>query len=203
MPVLSLLKDNRKILQYMAGATFLLSAALPHLFSYVGLKWNSSLQMLTVGGYLLFVLLGYLLATEELSRKKRIAIYALGLVGAALRYAATWLLSTKDGAINKTFFGYTAYFSVFLAMAVFVFFKHLPLMKWLESRPKLVAVIQEISGCSFGIYLVHMLVIRMVRRVIPNTGWEWRLLVPFLIYAIALLLVYVLKKIPLVRRIVP
>lgn len=52
MPVLSLLRENRRILWYMVGGAFLLQSTLPALFRYAGLSWNGSLSMLTMGGYL-------------------------------------------------------------------------------------------------------------------------------------------------------
>ena len=123
MPVISRLKDERGTLWYMFGSAFLLNSFLPFLFSFVGLKWNYSLSMPVVGGCLLFAVLGYLLATTEFDIKKRIVMYCLGIFGILLRYTATVFLSVRDGVINKTFFGYSEFFSVFLAVAVFVLFK--------------------------------------------------------------------------------
>lgn len=203
LPVLSLLKDHRRVLWYMAGGAFVLSSLLPPLFGYAKLSWNGNLSMLTMGGYLLYVVLGYLLATEELSKKQRGAIYALGLFGVALRYGMTVWLSMRGGVINKTFFSYTQYYAVFLAVAVFVWLRYAKLpQRWAE-HPRLVKVIQTVSSCSFGVYLMHMIVHRELAKVLPTACWEWRLLVPFLIYGIALGATAVLKKIPVLRYLVP
>ena len=205
MPGLSLLKNHRSTLWYLAGSAFLLMSLLPPIFKYIGIRWNSGLSVPMVGGYLLFTILGYLFATEEFSRKKRIIIYAFGIFGALLRYGMTVYLSVRDGAINRTFFSYTEYYSVFLAVAVFVFFKYSSFIKKLELKQKLVDIISQISGCSFGVYLTHMIIIRYLIRLIPESylGVEWRILGPFLVYAIALILTFVLKKLPLLKHIVP
>lgn len=203
MPVLSLLKDNRRILWYMAGGALMLHSILPSLFRYIGLQWNGSLSMMTVGGMLIFPIVGYLFATTDFTKKQRLIIYALGLGGAVLRYAMTYLLSMRDGAINKSFFGYASYYSVFLACAVFVFFKYLPLSDFIAARPRLQKCLTTLSGCSLGVYLIHMILYRFLDNYIPTACWQWRLLVPFLIYALAVGIVWLLKKIPVVRYIVP
>lgn len=203
MPVLSLLADNRRILWYMAGGSFLLSSFIPLVIGYLGFWWNYSLTMLTCGGYLMYAILGYLLATEELSKPKRIILYLLGIFGAVLRYVMTVLGSRRDGVIYKGFFSYTAYYAVFLAVAVFVFAKSSRLIERIKLSPRFVLVIKTVSGCSFGIYLTHMIIYNTLSKYLQTACWEWRLLVPFLIYAIGLIGVWVLKKIPVVKYIVP
>lgn len=203
MPILSLLKDNKKILWYMAGGAFFLTSLFPPLFDLVGVKWNFSLSMLTMGGYLLFPVLGYLLSTTEFSRKQRWGIYVLGVFGALLRYGVTFHLSTRDGIINKTFFSYTGFYSVFLACAVFVFFKHSGICKRIAENQTVAGLFSKLAGCSFGVYLIHMIILRLLGKIIPQNCWEWRLLVPFLIYIICLVIVLAVKKIPIVKWIFP
>lgn len=205
MPALSLLKDHRKTLWYLAGASFVLTSLLPPLFRYVGLRWNSGLYVPVVGSYLIFVILGYLFSTQELRRWQRIVIYILGLFGAGLRYGMTILLSVRDGVLNRTFFSYTEYYSVFLAVAVFVFFKHLKPIRWLQQKPRAAKVIATLSGCSFGVYLMHKILMRYLQGILPEEllGFEWRLFAPFVIYAAAVLITFLLKKIPVLKHIVP
>jgi surface polysaccharide O-acyltransferase-like enzyme len=205
MPGLSLLKNYRDTLWYLAGSAFLLNSLLPPIFKYVGLRWNSALTVPMVGGYLLFSILGYLFATEDFSRRKRIIIYAFGIFGAVLRYGMTVFLSVRDGAINETFFSYTEYYSVFLAVAVFVFFKNSNFLKKFELNQRIVSIISGISSCSFGVYLMHMFIIRYLLKVIPESylGIEWQIFGPFVVYTIAVLLTFIFKKLPVLKHIVP
>lgn len=137
MPVISLLKEQRKILWYMVGGVFLLSSFLPLVCGYFGIGWNYSLSMLTAGGNLIFVILGYLLSTQEIKKKYRLIIYALGILSAAFRYFMTVYLSVQDGKINKFFFGYTQFHSVFLAAAVLCFLNIQILLKNLGNIKRL------------------------------------------------------------------
>lgn len=203
MPVISCLKDNRKVLWYMAGGTFVLGSLLPQVFAYLGLAWNYNLSMQTVSGWLIFPIIGYLFATTDFTKIQRIIIYVLALFSATLRYFGTVLLTRESGVLNKTFYGDIAYFSVMLACGVFVFFKYNNIIKKLENNDKISKIISKISSCSFGVYLMHMLIFRFLGRYIEVYHWQWRLLVPFVIYFIALITTYILKKIPVLKYIVP
>lgn len=205
MPVLSRLKNEKETLWYMAGAAFLLNSVLPFLFAVVGLQWNYSLTMPMVGGCLLFAVLGYLLSDTQFALRKRIIIYCLGLFGILLRYTGTVYLSMRDGMINRTFFGYLEFHSVFLAAAVFVLFKESNLIKRFENNEKVSRMISKLSGCSFGVYLIHMFILRFFLHVLPTEcqGFVFRLVGPIAIYLIAIVVVYILKKIPLIKHIVP
>lgn len=203
MPVLSLLRKNRNALWYMAGITFVTVSFLPPVFSYLGIAWNGGFNFVMAGGYLLFTILGYLLSTEELSLKRRIVIYILGILGVVIRYGGTVILSLRDGAINKTFFNYLEYYSVFLAVAVFVWFRHSHVVERIANHQKATKIIATVSGCSFGIYLIHMIVNKALTYIMPDGGWIWRLLVPFLIYGISLLIIFIMKRIPVIKHIVP
>lgn len=203
MPVLSLLKDNKRILWYMAGGSFVLQSLLPYLFSYIKVSYNYSLNMLTVSGMLLFSIIGYLFANTDFNKLHRTIIYGLAIFGFALRYFGTWYLSAKDGVLNKTFYGYNGYWSVMLSCGVFVFFKYFKPFQKIADSEKACKILSTVSGCSFGVYLTHMIIFRFLQRFIVLYSWQWRLLVPFLIYIIALAITYILKKIPLVKNIVP
>lgn len=204
MPVISLLKDNKDILWYMVSGSFILRSFLPHIFNYLNIPYNSSLNMMTVGGVLIFPIIGYLFATTDFSKFQRILIYILAIFGVSLRYFGTWYLSSIDGALNKTFYdGYIGYWSIFLACGVFVFFKYFKPFQKIAENEKICKILSTISGCSFGVYLTHMIILRFLGNFIQVYSWQWRLLVPFLIYAIALAITYILKKIPILKNIVP
>ncbi|MGN8678637.1 hypothetical protein ACTNEA_07820 [Oscillospiraceae bacterium HCP3S3_F4] len=67
---------------------------------------------------------------------------------------------------------------------------------------KFIRLIKWLSGASFGIYLIHVLVIDRITSwfsVDTLSGW-WRLFGAFAVYFVALLLVKVLQKIPYVGK---
>lgn len=206
MPVLNILTDekHRSILWYMVGVAFVTQAFLPVVFSQVGLSFNGALSFPLTGSYIIFVLLGYLLSTETLKKEHRYIIYAVGLLSGIFRYISTYLLSTSAGIIDKTFFGYAQFHSVFLSVAVFIFFKEINWSKIFDTEKKS-KLLSTVSACSFGIYLIHMIIYRFLAFEvgINSNCWQWRLLAPFLIYFIGLANTLIMKRIPLIKKMVP
>lgn len=205
IPVLAALvetKDSKKVFWYMFFMGFFTYSVCPLLFKHLGISFNYALQFPILGGsYLLFVVLGYLLSTEDIKPKHRYMLYGMAIFSMLFRYIGTVILSAQNGMIDKTFFDYPQWHSVILAAAVFVFFKYLPL----SFDRKIGGVLSKISSCSFGIYLIHTLVIAAMKIVLPVqvTMWEWRYLGPFLIYGISLVVVLIIKQLPVVRNLVP
>lgn len=203
LPALSLLKNNRRILWYMAFCSFLLSCFLPNICGYIGINYNGALDFPMVSGYMIFVIIGYLLSTREFKLWQRLAIYLLGIVGIAVRFFGTVLHSRAIGELYEGYFYYKGYYSIFLAVAVFVFFKQSRTIKRLEENKTVCKILGTVSGCSFGIYLTHMLVYRALALVMPTDTYVWRLAVPFLIYTICLVCTFLMKKMPIIKHIVP
>ena len=204
MPVLSLLKDYKHILLYMAGMAFLVYSVYPVCCIVFQIPMNGSIQIPVAGGYILYVILGYLLATTDMTRKTRILFYILGLAGAGIRFGSTILGSSESAGLDQTFWGYMKFPAVFLAVGVFVAAKYGPWDK-LENTPKIRWIVTTLAGTGFGVYLMHMIVFHILQDATGlsmESGW-WRLVMPFVIYGICVVLVLILKKIPVLKYIVP
>ena len=187
MPVVSLLKDNRRILWYMVGGAFALYSFLPLAVTWVGLGWNGLLQMPAVSGYLMYPVLGYLLSTMEIKKVHRIGIYIAGLLCAVFRYVAVLTLSQADGAVNRKYFDDRGFYAAILAVAVFVFVKNSKIVEKIGKKDKLSNAVKTISGCSFGVYLIHMHVINQILwRVFERDSFTWRTAGIVVTYLIAL-----------------
>lgn len=66
-------------------------------------------------------------------------------------------------------------------------------------------IITKISGCSFGVYLIHILVRSKITTMLhfEPANFMYKLLFPIIVYLISLLIIYILKKIPILKKIVP
>lgn len=187
----------------MCTIGFITISLLPALFKELGISWNYSISMPMMGGYLIYPVLGYLLSRTELKKSYRVIIYILGVLGALQRYVMTYILSEKAAFIDKTYFSYTEYYAFFLASAVFVFFKYSKIIAGITKNKWAAKYIPQIASLSFGVYLLHMIVYRLLTNLITENIWQWRLLVPFLIYGICLIGTYTIRKIPVIKRIIP
>lgn len=204
IPILAQLKGNLKVLTYMAGIGIVTYSILPFIMSIMNIQFNTNLNFPLTSGYIIFVIVGYLLSKIDLSKKSRYLIYLGGVIGIVIRYGMTYTLSIRDGQLNKMSWGYLNLPSVLLAVAVFTLFKYI---KWdkIFKTEKIKDIIRKISGASFGVYLIHMLVIRGLLHYFGwNTlGWKWRYGGAVIVYVCALTIVLLMKKIPLIKRIVP
>ena len=204
IPVLSLLKDNTRILWYMFFMGFLTLSCCPLLFQFLGIGWNASANFPMTGGYLLFTIEGYLLSVTSFSRRQRRTLYGLAVFSVIFRYAGTVYLSEKAGVLDRTLFDYMQFHSVLLAAGVFVFFKQ---VRWerLFRSDTWANALASVSSCSFGIYLIHVMIQFYEPGLlgIPTEHILYRTAGCFLTYGVALTVIWTAKKIPLLNKLIP
>ena len=204
MPLLSQLTDNkyRKTLWYVVFVFFIFNAFIPNILLLFGINWNGDFSI-QIGGYLIYVILGYLLSTQEIKKKYRYIIYVLAILGMIYRYVTTYILSFDANMLIRTTWGYMQFHAIIQACAVFLLIKNINFKK-IESNPKYVNIVSKISGCSFGIYLIHLIIKHYEVNLLNINvySWEWRVFGFIPTYLISLLIVYIIKKIPIIKKIV-
>ena len=200
IPVFSLLTDNRQILWYITAINFLFASVRPVLKTWLNFEW--SLDIAVVGGLAIYLLLGYLISTTDLKKPTRLLIYAAGIAGCALRFIYTYVRSIRAGATDTSIKGYPMFHAVFLTLAVFVFVRQIPWETILSPRVKKAAA--WLSARSFGIFLVHKIVLyyELEFTHLKNTSFIWRILMIPVTYVISLAVVTVLKKIPVIGKVI-
>lgn len=206
MPVLSLLtnKEYRKTLWLIVALFFIFNGFLPNILGLFNIYWNEAFEI-RINGYLIYVILGYLLSTEDLSKKQKNVIYIGAIIGLIYRYVTTFVLSKEAGSVIRTTWGYFAWHCILLSCAVFIFVKDLQFDKKLENKTKVTKALSTISSCSFGIYLIHMIVKYYITDLLNwnEFSWSYRSVGIIITYCISLIIVYLLKKIPVVKKVVP
>ena len=206
VPVLSLLAGQRKILWYMVGCVFIFTSVAPYLFHFINVPWNADINISVASGYVMYVVLGWLLADEDfkLSSNQLKLLYACGILCLFIRYGYTYISSSESGQVDRLFFSYMAFTAVIPSVAIFMWFKnHEPHFSSLARHRNLIATV---SGASFGVYLIHKLmldnVVCGIFGVSMNSVWL-RAVGALVIYLICLLLVLVMKRVPFLQKIVP
>lgn len=205
MPLLSLLADNKRALAYGVGVSFVLQSVFPYALPMLGINWPGSITVLALSGNLLFTGLGYLLSTTELKKKQRTVIYLLGVLATIFRFIYTAASSESIGAVDRLYFNYLAFPAVLQGIAVFTLFKHLDFS---VIDAKKTHVISAISSCSFGVYLIHKpildhFILSPHWLNVPMTSVMLRTVGALVFYIACVGIVLLLKKIPVVKSIVP
>lgn len=202
MPVLSKLAQEKKILFYMFGISFLFNSVLPFVSNILLGGYNYDFTFQLASGYIMLAVLGYLLHITELTVWVRILIYISGIIAACVRYFYTIHFSKIDGTMNQFTWGYTNWTGICLAAAVFVLVKYLCRFLAGEKYNIFSKVVMWMSSASFGIYLIHLFILDHLRVWFHFDGSEavWRLLFPFVVYAVALAIVKCIQKISYVGK---
>ena len=204
IPVLSMLRDNKRVLLYLIAIGVLFNIALPFLGDLCGISWNKDALIPLANGYLLYVILGYILHGYYLSKKQRALIYLAGIIGVLFRFMHTVYCSDASGALVQTTWGYQNLPCFLESIAVFVFARQVHWEKIFATEEQR-RILAKLASCSFGIYLIHMIIFWYGLGITGLNGGdiEWRLIGPIVAYFACLLLVLALKKIPVLKQIVP
>ncbi len=206
IPVLSIIpKERRKqVYGYLILYAFFIDSLLPVVCEFSGIRYNPQLSNpLNGGGYVIFLLLGYWITHYPLKKKVRLFFYCLGFCGGGVRYFYTVISSLRTGVFNKLLFNYTQFHSVLLAMAIFIWFWY---HDWSPlEKPSIEKCIRTLSSASFGVYLIHFYITKFIADTfsISWITWQWRFFGVPLVYICSLAVVFLLKKIPEIKKIVP
>ena len=207
MPLISHLADKkyRKTLWYVVIIYFILKGILSNLLIIIGISYNKGLNI-QIGTYVVYAILGYLLSTEEnIKNKTKIIIYVSAIIGIIFRFLMTYIISMKTGKIFNDFWEYSAWYTMLQSTAVFIFIKDLKLNNKIEKNEKICNIISSIAACSFGIYLIHIFVKHYFDRIINTTPSSiiHKTAGIVIVYLISLLIIYIMKKIKYIKKIVP
>lgn len=148
-------------------------------------------------GYLGYLILGYYLSQCNFHQFRfiNISIFILFIVGFLITFFGTYLLTEESKAFNGSFYEYLTPNVLFMSIAVFVFGKNLIIKNVL-----LLKIIYLINKFSFGIFLIHVLILILLRKI--NIYWDS--LQPFfsipltviICLVISLAIVFIINKFP-------
>lgn len=192
-------KKRNTIFLYVAVTSIIINSLIPFIIDVFHLKISFGIPFFVGQSYIIYVLLGYLLDKNELNKKYRIIIYILGIIGLLLHIVGTYYLSMKAGMIVRTFKGYCNIPSLMYSVSIFVFVKQISkkITKW--------KFIEFLARYTFPIYLIHIYFLDFINRVFKLNSFSilYRIGMPILIIPLCILIAWLLRKIPVVKNIVP
>lgn len=152
-----------------------------------------------MAGPVFYVIVGYYMHTHTFNGTVRIAIYSAGILSFILRGILMVLLSTNDGNVNVLLTNYYYPTTIFMAMSVFELFKNM------EYSNRIKEVLKLLSSLSLGIYLIHCFVISAENRILTIDIDMFRYILPLAIvtYCVSAVVVWIGKKIPFVKYVLP
>ena len=211
IPVISLVlqaENHRKYLWYAVYVTFALNWVLKPICNLAGITYNSYLTIPISGGYMIYVLFGYLVSTEQWCRYKRVILYLSAVVSGAFFTGYTILKSAVTGTAVLYMTSYQFFPAALTGAAIFVFIKHLfdkPIIaETLYHQKKLTKLIRTVSGCCMGVWLTHSFAIIVAAKLLglSQSNYVYRFVLPPVVFAACVLGVWIIRKIPVLKHIV-
>lgn len=191
---------TREIMLYICTLYFVFGGMLPLLEYMFGFR-NIALSIpFATDPAFFYPLVGFYIEEHDISyfRNKKIMFAVMIMV--AISFASSIVISLlslhQDQFVNE----YLTIFEGFIV--IFVFMVGRDVFKKIKLTSKIKKIIQQISGCTFGIYLIHGFVFTFMIRtdtIYTGIGYVDAWLMVFLVFFIGLLVTYVLRKIPIIR----
>ncbi|HSB03123.1 MAG TPA: acyltransferase family protein [Anaerolineales bacterium] len=211
LPVLRLMfqpETDREILWYLIVLWLVFQGLLTLAHKF----WNFSINLSAplAGGYVGYFVLGYLLGDIILSRSKIILSAVVWVISTLGTIIGTYLLTRAAGQFDNFFYDFVTLNVILASGAAFLLLRRLSETK-LFASPGVQTATRGLAVSTFGIYLIHPIVIEVLSDWIPflhinsfmgSAVWSVPL-VSTAVFFISFWIVRLLQKIPVIRSIVP
>ena len=211
IPLFASIQESKKVkvFSYIVIISFSFNTVIPFLVSL--LNRNSEIEYfwpikVFVGlDYLSYVLLGYLLNKCDVKKTLKVIIYILSVFGLLIHILGTLYLSKKAGELSTFFKGYYNLPCVLYSTGVFVLLKDIGNK---ISTFKLKGFFIILQRYSFGIYLLHIFVLDILREAFERIGISYYsnpyvALATLTSIILCILVIMALRKIPILKKLLP
>jgi surface polysaccharide O-acyltransferase-like enzyme len=211
LPVLRLMirpDPDKKILWYMIILWLIFQPLLRIAHKF----WNFSIKISPplAAGFVCYFIFGYLLGEMMLSRTRIVFSAVVWGISTWVTIVGTYLLTRVSGQFDGFFYDFVSLNVILASGTAFL------LLRWISERELFKSsnshmFMRALATSAFGIYLVHILVIEVLRDWIPflhissfmgNAIWSIPL-VSIIVFSLSFLIVRILQKLPVLKYIVP
>lgn len=213
-PLLRRVTESKKATEYFLISGFILAFLIPRVLAFLQLfplphadvlaSFQSAYtQTNPYGGLhaLYYYVLGHYLSAYPVGKNARRLIYGAGIAGLAATIVLTDWHSNRLGTTSAQFYELSTLNILAVACALFLAFKSG--FATVSPQGRFKDAILHLSKCSFGVYLVHPLIIERLNLTFPLSPLLLSLGVPLAALSIALfslILSSILNRIPLLNR---
>ncbi|QZL00437.1 acyltransferase family protein [Flavobacterium psychrophilum] len=141
--------ENKEILYFLIIWVITLFLTIPGIAIYF-----PKINLAYFSGYLGYFILGYYLKNYGMQRK--LISYSLLFVGLAITILGSYYMTQKNGVFYDYFYEYLCINTLLVSMGIFLLFNTIETI-----NDNLKPIISKLNECSFGIYLVHPLVLNI------------------------------------------
>jgi surface polysaccharide O-acyltransferase-like enzyme len=195
---------------YLLFLWFIGSALYPLFRHFAG--FSIGIPIMVAGGFLGAFLLGYFLRDFETGKKFTPYLLLIAIVCLTFTAVSTYYLSiNNDMQYDGTFEDFLSPNVVLAAVSLFLLCKNLPFEGLRTKAPALYRGVLSISSASFSIYLMHILVLEILKSHVPWFSLDACTFHPIfgipltaiVTMALCLTVVVIMRKIPFMQFIFP
>ncbi len=200
---------SEKDILYFLGAWFAAVTIAPFLKRFTGT--TLAVDWVVMTGYAGYYLAGYYLSRVPFSRGAKIWVVAIYLASLLVTITGTYLLLRSGGEYDSYFYEFLSPNVILMSLAAFVLLRDLPYERWYLRIPWLGSLAGSISMASFGIYMVHVMILAALKggrlgfvlsgaSFVPGAG----LLITFAVsMSASLVIVLILQRVPILKSLAP
>lgn len=202
-------KRRIKIYTYAIAVGLVLNVAVPLALSmlkeYADFTMYSKFTLFVSHQYLIYPLIGYVLHNTELKLKSRLIIYGAALAGLLVFTIGTYVRTRASGQLDGLYRGYYGLPCILYSSGMFLFLKNAA--QRIKSE-KVMRAFRFLQRYTFPIYLIHHYFLDILEKQLPNIGiikasFGYFIIATVVSTALSVLVTMLLRKIPVLRRIVP
>ncbi len=212
MPILRIIiaHSGEKLLYYFIALWFLAVAIIPIGEKVIAV--DSRIDLLSISGYSGYLVLGLILGKRVTTGRAALKAMILSVLLICITAAGTYFITVNnDGIFDNTFYQYLSPNIIIFSCAVFVLIKYIFTSTHFILNKRLLSLLSSFSSASFGIYLIHMFFLAIIRRVdfgpfstIYHGHPVYSVpLMAFTVFILSYFAVVFLKRVPYLRISVP
>lgn len=205
IPLLNNIPKEKRIkhFTFYSILIFIFFSVVPCLINIFTIPLNIRFEFHFTSGLFIYPLLGYILNEIDLSKKYRIIFYVFGILGLLAMFLPTQFVYDTTHQATYLFKSYSYPSTIMYSIAVWIFIKQL--CNNYDIMNKFKKVVYFFKPYTFGLYLIHHYLIIVISYTykLNLKSFPLTIIMPLIVIPLAILILYILKKIPYVRNIVP
>ena len=211
MPVFGAIEKAKRLkaMEYTLWVSMVVNFTVPFILmllkNYAGFDMGWTITLFSGFQYLVYVAAGYVLSKKDYKLRYRLLIYFFALASLLTHILGTSIATAKSGALTVPFKNYYYLTTVLYSIGVFILLKKIGLRIKNEKVNRFFGWFQRYT---FPVYLIHRYFLDVMEDICLSRNWSkasilYVLIATVVSLTLSVLLTMILRKIPVLRRIVP
>ncbi len=206
-----IVKHANDTVLYYGVALWFMTASLMHMIEKFTVV-QGGIDLRFMAGYSGFLLLGWLLGKESVTKKRAVAACVLSFICFVITALITYVLTLNNGGILVDYFyGPTAPNVIILSGSVFILIRYAAENYRMVKDETVLLVVRSISSASLGIYLIHVVFLYLLRHgqlgiYLYADRWHPLLGIPVVtvtVFCLSYGTIHILRKSNLMQKFIP